>query len=182
MHLCPFGSVCPCLMDFRLDLYSQVCPFKGHAMCQILFDSLLRPDLLPRPEMARPDRSVVPSASTGERAREAKHNPERRKLTAIHTITITNENLDILFRFCFRNGKANEFPQIFCCVCFHNDHVGHTQATSAGHTYKTTSSPEIFFRFCIWEKLNRGGSKPGGFPLFRERSRLCRGPFRDCSS
>ena len=33
------------------------------------------------------------------------------------------------------------------------------------------------------EKLNRGVSKPGGFPLFyRERSRLCRGPFRDCSS
>ena len=34
-----------------------------------------------------------------------------------------------------------------------------------------------------WEKLNRGVSKPGCFPLtFRERSRLCRGPFRDCSS
>ena len=32
------------------------------------------------------------------------------------------------------------------------------------------------------EKLNRGVSKPGGFPLFRERSRLCRGPFWDCSS
>ena len=32
------------------------------------------------------------------------------------------------------------------------------------------------------EKLNRGVSKPGGFPLFRERSRLCRGLFRDCSS
>ena len=35
----------------------------------------------------------------------------------------------------------------------------------------------------IWEKLNRGVSKPGGGSHFlRERSGLCRGPFRDCSS
>ena len=37
-------------------------------------------------------------------------------------------------------------------------------------------------RAISWEKLNPGVSKPGDFPLFRERSRLCRGPFRDCSS
>ena len=45
-------------------------------------------------------------------------------------------------------------------------------------------------RFSQREKKNSflgeaqpGVSKPGGFPTFcRERSRLCRGPFRDCSS
>ena len=31
--------------------------------------------------------------------------------------------------------------------------------------------------FLSWEKLNRGVSKPGGFPLFSGRSRLCRGLF-----
>ena len=51
---------------------------------------------------------------------------------------ITNENLEILSRFRFRNGKANRFPQvlIFFCICFRNDHVGHTQATTTGHTYR----------------------------------------------
>ena len=33
----------------------------------------------------------------------------------------------------------------------------------------------------ILREAKPGVSKPGGFPLFRERSRLCRGPFRDCS-
>ena len=54
----------------------------------------------------------------------------------IHTETTTNENLEILFRFRFRNGKAIKFPQIFFRICFRNDHVGHTQATTAGHTYE----------------------------------------------
>ena len=48
---------------------------------------------------------------------------------------ITNENLEILFRFGFRNGKANEFPEIFFRICFHKGHVGHSQATTAGHTH-----------------------------------------------
>ena len=35
----------------------------------------------------------------------------------------------------------------------------------------------------LQQGFSMGVSKPGGFPLtFRERSRLCRGPFRDCSS
>ena len=38
----------------------------------------------------------------------------------IRTETITNENLEILFRFRFRNGKANKFPQIFFRICFRN--------------------------------------------------------------
>ena len=54
----------------------------------------------------------------------------------IRTETITNENLGILFRFRFRNGKANKFPQIFFCICFRNDHVGHAQATTAGPAYE----------------------------------------------
>ena len=49
---------------------------------------------------------------------------------------ITNENLEILFRFRFRNGKANKFPQIFFCICFRNGRVGHAQATTAGHAYE----------------------------------------------
>ena len=41
----------------------------------------------------------------------------------------------------------------------------------------------LIVKYAFWEKLNRGGSKPGGVPLFfQERSRLCRGPFWDCSS
>ena len=41
---------------------------------------------------------------------------------------------------------------------------------------------DAFEKSNFWEKLNRGVSKPGCFPLFWERSRLCRGPFWDCSS
>ena len=54
----------------------------------------------------------------------------------IHTKIITNKNLEICFRIRFRNGKANKFPQIFFRICFRNDHVGHAQATTAGHAYK----------------------------------------------
>ena len=51
--------------------------------------------------------------------------------------TITNENQEILFCVCFRNGQDNILPQIFC-ICFHNDHVGHAQATTTGDTYEMT--------------------------------------------
>ena len=49
---------------------------------------------------------------------------------------ITNKNLEICFRIRFRNGKANKFPQIFFRIRFRNDHVGHAQATTAGHAYE----------------------------------------------
>ena len=62
----------------------------------------------------------------------------------IHTRTITNENLRICFRFGFRNGKANQFPQIFFCICFRNDHVGQAQATTVGQTYEKKSNPKDF--------------------------------------
>ena len=52
--------------------------------------------------------------------------------STIHTRMITNKNLGICFGIRFRNGKANQFPQI----CFRNDHVGHAQATTAGHAYE----------------------------------------------
>ena len=55
---------------------------------------------------------------------------------SICTATITNENLESLFCFRFRNGKANKFPQIFFRFRFRNDHVGHAQATTAGLTYE----------------------------------------------
>ena len=48
----------------------------------------------------------------------------------------TNENLEILFCFRFRTGKASKFPLIFFCICFCNDHVGCAQATTAGHAYE----------------------------------------------
>ena len=54
----------------------------------------------------------------------------------IRTEIITNENLEILFRFRFRNGKTNKFPQIFFRIRFCNGYVGHAQATAAGHTYE----------------------------------------------
>ena len=57
--------------------------------------------------------------------------------TTIRTEMITNENLEILFRFRFRNGKPNKLPQIFFRICFRNDHVGHTRATTEGHAYET---------------------------------------------
>ena len=63
--------------------------------------------------------------------------PWSRRTLTIRTETITNENLEIIFCFRFRNGKANKFPQIFFRICFRNDDVGHTQATTASHTYKT---------------------------------------------
>ena len=55
----------------------------------------------------------------------------------IRTEMTTNENLEILFRFRSRNGKAIKFPQIFFRICICNDHVGHAQATTAGHAYET---------------------------------------------
>ena len=33
-----------------------------------------------------------------------------------------------------------------------------------------------------WEKVNRGVSKPGDFPLFSGKARIVSGVFRDCSS
>ena len=76
----------------------------------------------------------------------------------IRTETITNENLEILFGFRFRNGKANKFPQIFFRICFGSDHVGHAQATTAGHTYKIIKIQEIFFRFRLRNSTERKSS------------------------
>ena len=53
----------------------------------------------------------------------------------IRTEMITNENLEILFCFRFRNGKTNKFPQIVFRICFCIDHVGYVQDTTAGHAY-----------------------------------------------
>ena len=58
----------------------------------------------------------------------------------IHMETITNENLEILFCFHFRNGKANKLPQIFFRICFR---LGQQQATLTNKN----KIPEIFFRF-----------------------------------
>ena len=70
---------------------------------------------------------------------------------------ITNENLEILFRFRFRNGKANVFPQIFFRICFCNGHVGHAQATITGHTHRTKKKSQRFtfaFAFVIQQREN----------------------------
>ena len=62
---------------------------------------------------------------------------------------ITNENLEILFRFRCRHGEASKLPPMFVRFCFRNNHVGHAQATTAGHTYETISNPSnlVFFFF-----------------------------------
>ena len=63
---------------------------------------------------------------------------------------ITNKNLEICFRIRFRNGKAaNKFPQIFFRFCFRNDHVGHAQATTAGHTYEINLNPGDFLSLSL---------------------------------
>ena len=43
--------------------------------------------------------------------------------------------------FAFVMEKADKFPQIWYCICFRNDHVGHAQATTAGHTYEVNLNP-----------------------------------------
>ena len=75
---------------------------------------------------------------------------ERNKFENIFTIRmerITDNKSGDLVRFRFRNGMTNQFPQIFFRVCLCSDHVGHAQATTAGHTYEKMRIPEIFFRF-----------------------------------
>ena len=63
--------------------------------------------------------------------------------------TIANEDLGIFSRFRFRIGEANSFFKILFRNCFRNEHVGHAQATTAGHYYKKTIIPEIIFRICF---------------------------------
>ena len=41
----------------------------------------------------------------------------------IRTEMITNENLEILFCFRFRNGKASKFLKFFFRICFRNDQI-----------------------------------------------------------
>ena len=60
--------------------------------------------------------------------------------TTIRTKTITNENQEILVCFRFCNGEAIKFPQIFSRICFRYAHVGHAQATTAGHNSKKNQS------------------------------------------
>ena len=85
---------------------------------------------------------------------------------AIRTETITNESLETLFPFRFRNGKANRFPQIFFRIRFRNDHVGDAQATTASHTYEIILSPELLFRFRVRDSTERK-SQILGFIFFR---------------
>ena len=58
---------------------------------------------------------------------------------------IANENLDILFRFRFHNGKANKFLQIFFRICFVMDMLGtHKPQVYATLTNKNNISEMIF--------------------------------------
>ena len=92
----------------------------------------------------------TPSAAGWVNLAKGAHNIGKR--VASHTIcteTITNENLEILFRFRFRNGKANRSPQIFFRFRFRNDHVGHAQAAPAGFTYEINSNPRDFLSLSL---------------------------------
>ena len=62
-------------------------------------------------------------------------------VTSLPLYEITNENLEILFRFRFRNGKANKYPQICFRICFHNADVGHAEGTTTGHIYEKYENP-----------------------------------------
>ena len=64
----------------------------------------------------------------------------------IRKIKITNEDLGIFARFRFRNGKANEFPQILFRICFRIQHARHAQATTARHTHQKSKIPKVFFQ------------------------------------
>ena len=61
----------------------------------------------------------------------------------------TNEHLEMLFPFRFRNGKAQTFPQMFFRFHFRNDHVGHAQATTAGLTYEINENPRDFLSLSL---------------------------------
>ena len=65
----------------------------------------------------------------------------------IRTEIVTNENLGMFVCFRSRNGKAGVVPQIFFRICFHNEHVGHAEATAAGETYETNQNPRDFLSF-----------------------------------
>ena len=77
------------------------------------------------------------------------HVTQKNFFTTIRTKMITNKNLEICFRIRFRNGKANKFPQIFFRICFRNDHVGHAQATTAGHACEINLNPGDFLSLSL---------------------------------
>ena len=56
-----------------------------------------------------------------------------------------------LFCFRFHKGKANNFPEIFFRVCLRNHHVGHAQATTAGHTYEISLHPGGYLSLWLWQ-------------------------------
>ena len=77
--------------------------------------------------------------------------------STIHAVTITNENLEIFSCFRFRDGEANIFPKIFFPNVLSYEHVGHAQATAAGHDYETKILSQRFlfaFAFVIQQTRN----------------------------
>ena len=68
----------------------------------------------------------------------------------ICTETITNENLEMFFfAFAFVMERQTDSPQIFFHIRFCNDHVGHAQATTAGHTYEKEQIPRDFLSLSL---------------------------------
>ena len=91
--------------------------------------------------------------------------------SAIRTEMITNENLEILFQFCC--GKATKFPQVIFRICFRNGHVGHAQATTAGHTHEITINSQrlsFAFAFVIQQREN---PKPWIIFIYFARNCFC---------
>ena len=68
----------------------------------------------------------------------------------IRTETITNENLENLFCFRFRNGKANKFAFVSVVIML-GTHKPQQQATLT----KSIKIPEIFFRFRFRNSTDR---------------------------
>ena len=63
----------------------------------------------------------------------------------------TNENLGILSRFHLRdlNGKHIQKECFFLCICSCSEHVGHVQATAAGHNLENATSQRFLFAFAF---------------------------------
>ena len=68
---------------------------------------------------------------------------------------ITNENLEILFRFRFRNGKANKFARFSFAFAFVIVMLGTHKPQQQATLTNKNKIPEIFSHFCFRNSTER---------------------------
>ena len=66
--------------------------------------------------------------------------PERNGVVGPETLPSARKRLQMKIRTSYSlslscSGEEKKFPQIFLAFAFVMNHVGHTQATTTGHTY-----------------------------------------------